>query len=217
MERILVCSDIHGCYDRFAALLDKSAYNPDCDQLFLLGDYIDRGTQSREVVRRTIELQRDGAICLLGNHEDMCMGAMRETTGAYGMPGDMQMWMLNGGNHTLESYENDYRELDLHVAWFRTLTLYHETEHYIFTHAHPKWNVPMAEQTKTDLVWGRHSLPIGLGKWNVHGHTPTMEGVCTVHDQLWVDTGAVFGGALTMVELPVDGWDGEDELQIWQA
>ncbi|EPZ47706.1 metallophosphoesterase family protein [Alicyclobacillus acidoterrestris] len=213
MGRLLALSDIHGCYDQFDAILLESNYNPDCDQLVLLGDYIDRGPRVRDVLQRVVQLKKDGAICLPGNHEDMCINALSPRNQLDGYL-DMQLWVQNGGWSTLDAFEGYMYELDRYVAWFKTLPLYHETDHYIFTHAHMAPNTPVSEQTRDDLLWGRHELPVGVDKVNVHGHTP-VDGVILVHDQLYVDTGCVFRGKLSMVELPKDG--DIERMKVWDV
>lgn len=195
-KRILCCSDIHGCWDKFKTAMDANhaGYHPDSDQLILLGDYIDRGSDSRKVVEAVIRLQQKGAIVLRGNHEDLCISALSGEAGA------MELWMRNGGDKTLDSYEGNQDALDKHVEWMKILPRYYETEHYIFVHASPKPRVPMNEQSGADLTWGRHNSEVGLGKLVVHGHTPVRMPVA-IQDQLFIDTAAVFNGKLTVIAL----------------
>jgi serine/threonine protein phosphatase 1 len=201
-KRILVTSDPHGCYDEFMFGLERAKYDPARDQLILLGDYIDRGPKSRQVVAECMKLQKEhGAICLIGNHEEMMLGTFTE--------GPFQQiyqhaWLENGGYETLSSYNyNDHLtdELIEHLTWFASLPLYYETEDYIFTHASPAPEIPMSEQDPGDLLWSRHYNEVGLGKLVVHGHTPRRR-VTQYHDQLFIDTGGVFGNKFTIIELP---------------
>lgn len=218
MGRILACSDIHGCFDEFDQLLLECKYSPNSDQLFLLGDYIDRGPNSRGVVQRARKLQQEyGVICLYGNHEDLAYNALNPRRQLDGYM-DIQLWMRNGGFTTILSYEGHRNELDNDAVWFKSLHKYYETDQYIFTHAHPLPGVPVQQQSLEDLVWRRHDMPVNLGKINVHGHTP-MQHVTLTHDQLCIDTACVFfGGRLTMVSLPLDGdITSVDDIEMWSV
>ncbi|MEH7524970.1 metallophosphoesterase family protein, partial [Bacillus sp. JJ1503] len=99
MKRTLVISDIHGCHDEFVKLLDITKYNPTEDQLILLGDYIDRGKDSKKVIDKVMELVSNGAIALRGNHDDwlLCFLSDPEKTASYLAEGV-------GGFNTLISY-----------------------------------------------------------------------------------------------------------------
>jgi len=76
MKRTLVMSDIHGELEMFERLLSDVKYDPDQDQLILLGDYVDRGPNSRKVLDKVIELKAEGALVLKGNHEDLMIKAL---------------------------------------------------------------------------------------------------------------------------------------------
>lgn len=193
-KRILVCSDIHGQYDDFIQLLSTANYHKYQDQLILLGDYIDRGPKSYQVIEKVIELvERDGAIALRGNRDQWLIDFD---------PDDNSAWFSNGGVQTIESYfGNRLEKIREHAKWMdENLKLYHETEKYIFVHAGVRPGVPLRWQTKNDLLWIRHNRPCGLRKLVVHGHTPVNE-VTRIHDQLFIDTGSVFGNKLSMVDI----------------
>ena len=195
MKRILVCSDIHGQLNKFTNVLDDANYDPEKDQLILLGDYVDRGPDSKGVIENVIELVSEGAIALKGNHEQMMIDALINQE-------DRDLWVDNGGYKTISSYEGDHELMLKHAAWLRdNLALYHETEDYIFVHAGLQPDVPLEWQEEDDMLWIRHQRPINLGKLVVHGHTPKSE-VMRIHDQLFIDTGATFRGKLSLVELP---------------
>jgi serine/threonine protein phosphatase 1 len=205
-KRILAISDIHGQYDPFIEVLEKANYNGETDQLILCGDYVDRGPKSRQVIEKIIELvEKDGAIALKGNHDIWMMfcvdfGAHEE---------DFQAWMSNGGRETLKSYGDDQETLMRHMNWMKdNLKLYHEMEDIIFVHAGVIPNIPIDKQREQELTRIRHQGRCNLGKLIVHGHTPVKE-VTQIHDQLFIDTGSVFGNKLTCIELP----SGE----IWEA
>lgn len=100
MKRTLVISDIHGELAMLTALLEKVSYTPGTDRLFLLGDYIDRGPESKATLDKVIELVAGGAVALKGNHEDMMIKSL--------IDGNERIWRnwtgRNGGDATLQSY-----------------------------------------------------------------------------------------------------------------
>jgi serine/threonine protein phosphatase 1 len=167
-------------------------------RLVCLGDYVDRGGQSREVVDLLIEAQAqapDRIVCLKGNHEEMLLAA------AHG--GDAEAWLYNGGNTTLTSYAIE-RAADItpaHLQWFDALPLAITDEHRFFVHAGVRPGVPLQQQSTNDLLWIREpflSDPREHGLYVVHGHTPIRSRVPELRrNRLNLDTGAYFGGPLT--------------------
>lgn len=194
--RYLVVSDIHGDIRKFEDVLKQASYNPKEDQLILLGDYIDRGPHSRDVVAKVKELvEEDGAIAIKGNHDDMFIRSRYEERA-------LELWEINGASSTLKSYEGRLEEMEKHRDWLEdNLRLYYETEEYIFVHAGLHPHTPLKAQEKDTMLWTRHNERIGLGKTVVHGHTPVRD-IAYYKDQVDIDTGAVFGGKLTLLELP---------------
>lgn len=95
MGRTIAIGDIHGCYNTTVALIDKIKYDDSTDKLIFVGDYIDRGPNSYESIQYLKTLVERGATCLRGNHEQMAIDST--TKGKY-------LWMLNGGEKTLDSY-----------------------------------------------------------------------------------------------------------------
>ncbi len=198
MKRILAISDIHGCLSKLEKVLEEAKYNPNTDQLILLGDYIDRGKQSYEVVQRVKELVKGGAIALKGNHELMAINAFKGSGGT--------MWLYNGGRETLESYARNYAVINDDIEFFESLPDWHETDDYIFVHAGLDPEEPLPELTpQADLLWIRDEWFNSdyTGKPVIFGHTPMSD------IQIWpngkkiaIDTGAVFGGKLSCIELP---------------
>src|SRR5699024_5633956 len=104
MKRILAISDIHGELKLFDSLLEKLNYDADEDQLILLGDYIDRGPNSKGVLNRVSELKRNGAIVLRGNHDEMMLNAVN------GVPEALERWERNGALITLQGFRNRSEE-----------------------------------------------------------------------------------------------------------
>lgn len=145
-ERLIAIGDIHGCFHTLKELLKKVDYSSTTDTLVFVGDYIDRGLFSYEMVDFLIKLQRqvrkDKVICLKGNHEVMAIG------------NDYGLWMYNGGQYTVASYERNGYDVSIHRNWMRNLPLIYDTPNIIFCHAGlPK---PVLEQnTEQDIVWDR--------------------------------------------------------------
>jgi diadenosine tetraphosphatase ApaH/serine/threonine PP2A family protein phosphatase len=191
--------DVHGCLDKLVRLLARCrAHAGDRPRrLVFVGDYIDRGPNSRGVIDTLLELQRKEPriICLRGNHEAMMLDAI-ET-------GDEVLWLLNGGGQTLESYDAT-QALDLPaelVEWADGLPLSFDDGRRLFVHAGLNPRVPLDRQTEQDLLWIREpflSSRSDFGRLIVHGHTPLRTGVPDLRsNRLNIDTAAVFGGPLT--------------------
>ncbi|KPJ78511.1 MAG: metallophosphatase [Deltaproteobacteria bacterium SG8_13] len=204
METIYAIGDIHGRYDKLCALMDKIDIDLDSEMLVFLGDYIDRGPQSFEVVDYLIDLRKrhPNTVFLKGNHEEMFE--------KYISGEDRLTYLFNGGQQTLDSYMSRSRETDeplipaQHLAFFKSLMMYYETENYIFVHAGLQKNVPLAKQKSEDLLWIRKKfIESGhdFGKPVVFGHTPLPEPLLQPN-KIGIDTGAVYGNKLTCIRLP---------------
>ena len=204
MSKIFAIGDIHGSFDRLQALMQKIPIDFARDTLVFIGDYIDRGPASVEVVDYLIDLNKrvPGIIFLKGNHEDMLEKYLEGT--------DRFTYMLNGGQNTLDSYLSRNLQSELypipadHMAFFKSLRLYYETEAYIFVHAGLRPKVPLASQESEDLLWIRDKFiysKYNFGKTVIFGHTP-LERPLVESNKIGIDTGAVYGNALTCVQLP---------------
>lgn len=170
---IYAFGDIHGRLDLLTQAVEQ-AYDfarivGDTDvQLVFLGDYVDRGPDSKGVVEKLIELSDDGAICLRGNHEQMMIDA------ASGNLGNRHMWISNGGGATLAAYGEDTETLSAHVDWMDTLPTHYETDTHIFVHAGLNPRAPDS-RIREHLLWIRESFLMSTRDWGkhvVHGHTP---------------------------------------------
>ncbi|MDJ1159636.1 metallophosphoesterase family protein [Chelatococcus sp. SYSU_G07232] len=205
--------DIHGCFDQLARLVFECRRH--CGRrrfkFVFLGDYVDRGPDTRKVVEYLMHLQNEAperVICLKGNHEDMLLTAARS-----GSPDTVLWWLLQGGLQTLQSYAVAHpRDIPAsHLGWLATLPLYHDDGVRFFVHAGVRPGVALAKQTVHDMLWIREpflSEDYHFGRFVVHGHTPT-DGLpdCRPY-RLNLDTGAVGGGPLTAAvfldEAPVE-------------
>ena len=204
MGKIFAVGDIHGSFDRLQELMKKIPIDFARDTLVFIGDYIDRGPASVEVVDYLIDLKKQvpQTIFLKGNHEDMLEKYLDGT--------DRFTYLLNGGQNTLDSYLSKNLQSELypipsdHMEFFKTLRLYYETEAYIFVHAGLRPKVPLASQETEDLLWIRDKFiysKYNFGKTVVFGHTP-LEKPLVESNKIGIDTGAVYGNALTCVQLP---------------
>lgn len=204
MAKIFAVGDIHGSFDRLQELLQKIPVDFASDTLVFIGDYIDRGPGSVEVVEYLLDLKKKvpGVIFLKGNHEDMLEKYLDGT--------DRFTYLLNGGQTTLDSYlsktdrSGSFPIPTDHMAFFKSLRLYYETEAYIFVHAGLRPKVPLASQETEDLLWIRDKFiysKYNFGKPVVFGHTP-LEKPLVEPNKIGIDTGAVYGNALTCVQLP---------------
>ncbi len=204
MNKIFAIGDIHGAFDRLQHLMQKIPIDLAADILVFIGDYIDRGPGSVEVVDYLLELKKRApeTIFLKGNHEDMLEKYLDGT--------DRFTYLLNGGQKTLDSYLSKNDQSDSfpipsdHLDFFKSLRLYHETERYIFVHAGLRPKVPLASQRPEDMLWIRDKFlysKYDFGKPVVFGHTP-LEKPLVEPNKIGIDTGAVYGNALTCVQLP---------------
>ena len=198
-QRLLAIGDIHGCFAPFRELVESKIKLRPADKLVLLGDYIDRGFQSKEVVDYIIDLQQKGfdIIPLMGNHESMLLNALdREEL--------FSIWTLNGCIETLESFGiRSLKELDQrYIYFFKNLSYYCSVHQFIFVHAGFNDDIPDPFEDKDEMVWTRreeYENPVFKDKMVVHGHSPISVKKCKqrIKDYkqvLNLDTGCVYTG-----------------------
>ncbi len=199
-------SDLHGGYDQLQALLGIIATEyPDIDrQLIFLGDYVDRGPKTRELLDLLMSLDDGYNIFLLGNHDDMALGCSPNYT-QNGRDNGYRNWMGNGGDKTLDSYPGRKMSAD-HLNWLRKHPYYAKDAKRTYVHAGFYRHRPIEEQHHHVLTWIREEFlidPSPVGGYVVHGHTPTIfynDSTPTVdiaENRCNVDTGAVYGGVLS--------------------
>ncbi|MEN6405980.1 MAG: metallophosphoesterase [Thermoguttaceae bacterium] len=210
MPRTLAIGDIHGCSAALDAVLNLIDLRPD-DTLVTLGDYVDRGPDSRGVIERLLALRRRcRLVSLLGNHDEMLLRVH---------DGQRQIyidWLLYGGNATLESYDTLQPE-DIpaeHIAFLRDCRLYHETAGHFFVHGSYLPDVPLADQPRKTLLWD--SIKKGLpgphvsGKTAILGHSSQKTGnVLDIGYLKCIDTWCYGEGWLTALDI--------ESGQTWQA
>lgn len=211
-QQLIAIGDIHGCYKSLEALLEK--LQPYYDRQFVfVGDYIDRGPDSKRVVDRLIEFQNEvDAVFLRGNHEQMMLDAI--------FRGSSHLWMMNGGQTTLSSYNLNMHSIDLpddHLEFFKSTRLYYETEDYFFVHAglSPAKTIEESLEDNNEIrefLWERSHLNAFETPWEktvVFGHTPRPNPL-KKDNMLGIDTGCVYDragyGKLTAAKLPEEGF-----------
>lgn len=220
--RLLAIGDIHGCLTALDALLDAVAPQPD-DQIVALGDYVDRGPDSRGVLDRLLAMHEGGRlVALRGNHDVMMLEARTRTD---------PLWLACGGIQTLRSYGATDRQIEDAVEGkgrFEELLAgvparhwqflendcvrWHESERHIFVHACLDPELPPEQQSDDMLYWQKLIRPCAhvSGKTLICGHTRQKSGVpLDLGTSVCIDTSVYDGGWLTCL----DALSG----RIWQA
>jgi len=199
--------DIHGCLDKVLRLLELLNYDPTEDRLLFLGDYIDRGPDSKGVLDLLLHLQHENPdnIFLMGNHEDNFLTYVRAC-----IDGEQKNYWLSepffagGGITTLQSYAPGLRQSihprvieeipPEHLQFVSQLPLYWQDDTYLLVHAGVRPGIPLERQYENDLLRIRRPFlftPHGLDKRVVFGHTPFRD-VLWEADKIGIDTGACF-------------------------
>lgn len=214
MGKIFAIGDIHGYILKLDRLMAKIHIDAEKDTLVFIGDYIDRGPDSKGVIDKILDIRKriKNVVCLLGNHEQMFLNYYLEQR-------DEGLFLHNGGLSTLISYgfthegRKDLNVPDKHMDFFTTLRPYYETDDYIFVHAGLRPGIPIDRQNIDDLIWIRYEFinsPYDFGKVVIFGHTPlSFTEPLTDKNKIGLDTGAVYGGKLTCIEL--------SEMKIYQV
>lgn len=169
-SRRIIIGDVHGHFDALLRLLESIA--PDeSDSVYFLGDLIDRGNQSKQLVDFVM---RNRYRSILGNHEHMLLKAIGS--------GDisdywLQNWLHSGGAETLLSYDNHIPEE--HIEWFRSLPDYLDLGDIWLVHAGVDPYLPLEQQTREQFCWIRDEFhaatrPYFEDKLIITGHTVTF-------------------------------------------
>lgn len=224
-ERIFAIGDLHGCIEEpliLTSFLEKQVGLSENDALIFLGDYIDRGKNSREVIELMLDIKSrfPATRFLKGNHEDMLLDFL-------GFSGNLgESFMYNGGVETLQSYgisvfsppDEIINALPAeHFKFFCELEgiLHIPTDEFVCVHAglHPLRD--LHAQNDSEIFWIRqeflrniHPFPFYV----VFGHTPHKEIFLHLPYKIGIDTGLVFGNKLTCLEL-----NSGDVFQIYRG
>jgi len=207
-------SDIHGCLDQFDQLIAALNIESVSDKLILIGDYVDRGPNSKEVVEKVMSLVKDyGAIALRGNHDQRLVDLIRSSN-----PTIQTKFIEHGGIETIRSYCNitsENSEVDLntainfimnnynhHIEFLSNLPLYYEDDHHLYVHAginpnYTNWK----EQSDYDFMYIKDEFiyqPTIIDKKIVFGHTKAIDihqkaDIWFGEDKIAIDGGCAYG------------------------
>ncbi len=198
MDRLFAIGDIHGCFKPFYELVVNTIDLKKRDKLILLGDYIDRGTQSKEVIDFIIDLKAAGfdVTPLMGNHEAMLLESYSDT-------GLLYQWYMNSGETTLQSIGiQDVRDLQkTYLDFFSGLKYYESIYNFLFVHGGFNDHDADPFADTYHMIWESrlsYKNPVLQGKTIIHGHRPkTLEYVeQQISDKsqvIAIDTGCVYG------------------------
>lgn len=200
--RIFAIGDVHGCHQALTALLGVLALTAH-DTVVFLGDAVDRGPESKQVVDRILSLSNAcKVVFVMGNHEEM----MRDVISGHGLE---NQWLQAGGQATVNSYGGSLENIPSeHIRFLVSGLPFWESDTDIFVHACVESNVSLANQTSDILRWkhlGGLEIPHVSGKRVVCGHTSQTDGVPLVFDG-WacIDTYPHGGKWLTSLNVETD-------------
>lgn len=171
LPRTFIIGDLHGCIKTFEELLCKIGLTPD-DNLYFLGDYIDRGPASKEVIDKILDLRiTNNVTSLIGNHEYLMLEAFKSAK-------NLDLWLQNGAAATLESFgtfslqsiDNKYKD------FLNSLKYYVELDNFILVHGGFNFSSPFPFNDIQAMLWSRSNhvdFEITKGKRLIVGHTPT--------------------------------------------
>lgn len=208
--RLIAIGDIHGCSAALRALLEAIQPTPE-DTIVTLGDYVDRGQDSRGVVDQLITLSQHCQLKpLLGNHEEMMLDVIRDGQPPF-------RWLQYGGVDTLDSYGfcGDMSVIPQnHRDFFDSLLDFYETDSHFFVHANYNPKLPLQSQTEHSLRWQKLTEfvppPHISGKRAVVGHTHDRGGeIFNVGYLICLDTFCYGGGWLTAMDMHTE--------ELWQV
>lgn len=210
MERTVVIGDIHGCLDAFNALI-KAIEPSSNDTIVTVGDYVDRGPNSKGVIDRLLELREVcQLVTLRGNHEDMMLEVLRGEVPPFS-------WLNHGGVQTMDSY-GFVGDLGCvprsHRDFLENLPSFFENETHFVVHANYDPDLPLEEQPDDLLRWVKLTQevpgPHMSGKRAIVGHTHDREGrIIELPHLICIDTYCYGGKWLTAMELETG--------RVWQA
>lgn len=197
---LFVIGDVHGCYATFLKMIDR--WDRKTEILIQLGDLIDRGNGSPEVVKLARHLKKayaDQAVFIKGNHEYEMIEHITNPPN--------NNWLKQGGSETMHQYLAAGRDIKDDVRWLQTMPLYWGNDHIFISHAgiSEKANRPFHETSEYGILWNRSPLK-DIQKLQIIGHTPCDWPIYDKQSNSWnIDTAAVFGNQLTGMKLKQSG------------
>lgn len=195
-KKHIIIGDIHGCVNSLNALLAKLEIHRDRIFVFL-GDYIDRGPDSRGVIDRLIAFKSEAeCIFLRGNHEQMALDAF-----FYDDADSWRQWLDNGGKSTIDSYTQagtSLVEANGHLDFMLATDFFYETANFLCVHGGINPHMSVAENVVQvdpyEFLWERRHIQTVIPDWEktvIFGHTP-MVSVRIESNLIGLDTGCVF-------------------------
>jgi len=227
--------DIHGRYDLVTALYEKILVeieaNPDYafgNTIVFLGDYIDRGPQSKEVLDFLMGLENTDEIkhiFLMGNHEEFFTHCRRNPDD----PATLKSWLYHGGTKTIDSFgktmtEICHGEIDEYIEWIEALPIIAQDYDYVFVHAAISTYTPRDKQSRETCLWKFETYPQAYSNYDrivVHGHITRKVGnvydkephIDIPNNRIWMEVGANFTNGLAAVALP-QPYDPDEEIKV---
>ena len=221
---LFAIGDIHGCLKQLISVQDKilnyPGFKKENDLLIYIGDYIDRGPNSKGVIKQITKLQKDNikSIFLMGNHEQIMIDFL------FNKINNLEYWINLGADQTFKSYEievvefikdgfqdDNIEKLRLRLLekmskedleFFKNLKISYTAGDYLFVHAGIDPIKSLSKQSKKDILWSRaekfFDKDFKFEKIIVHGHTPETE-VVNFPYRINIDTGCFFSGKLSCV------------------
>ncbi len=185
MREHWVIPDIHGCAQTLKALIEDMIQPTKYDHLYFLGDYIDRGPASKDVIDYLMNLQKEeyNLHLLMGNHEEYVLKSYEEELNLKSFLGIKQKnkkkkeWLTFGGKETMQSFKiTDLKDFPMeYLDWMRNLEYYIELDDFILVHAGLNFRIDDPLEDKDAMLWVR-DYDINPSKINnkriVHGHVP---------------------------------------------
>ncbi len=221
---IFAIGDIHGCLNQLISIHDQifnyKNYKKEEDLLIYIGDYIDRGPKSKQVIDQILQLKNKeiNTVFLMGNHEEMMIDFL------FNKINNLKNWLNYGADQTFKSYDIEVVDFikdgfedqiiaklrkvlieklgNEHINFFKSLQLTFSVAQYLFVHGgiNPKKN--LTDQSKQDYLWARSDdffhKEFKAEKIIVHGHTPEKN-VVNFPYRINIDTGCYFSGKLSCV------------------
>ena len=207
-DSYVAIGDIHGCVKSLEVLMADLLAQFGTDRTYVfLGDYVDRGPHSKEVVDYLLALNKEySCVFLRGNHDAMLLNYVEDKT--------WLKWFENGGTATMESYRKALGKEQIpleHLRFFTNTRLFYDTPEFFFVHGGPPIDQPISESIKNEslyssFLWSRDHLNSTYNRWEktvIFGHTPVRSPIQEAN-MIGIDTGCVYPqfGKLTAVSLP---------------
>ena len=226
---IFAIGDIHGCLNELTSLHKKifthDKFDVKNDLIIYLGDYIDRGKNSKEVINQILKLKNNKikTLNLMGNHDEFMIDFL------FNKKNNIENWLNFGLDQTIRSYGIEVvnfikdgfgddivsqlrntllnKMSEEHINFFKNLELSFATEKYLFVHAGIDPKKRIEDQARHDFLWSRSKdffdKDFKAEKIIVHGHTPEENIISNPH-RINIDTGCYFSGKLSCVQLSDD-------------